>query len=97
MAGIFVFAYLLAVALLSSSLGSQAGPATAIITFGDSIVDVGNNDYILTIFKADYPPYGRDFDNKTATGRFCNGRLATDILGNSDSRNLEFIYLPNNI
>lgn len=51
----------------------------AIITFGDSAVDVGNNDYLPTIFKADYPPYGRDFVNHKPTGRFCNGKLATDI------------------
>ncbi|PNY16942.1 GDSL esterase/lipase apg-like protein [Trifolium pratense] len=51
----------------------------AIITFGDSAVDVGNNDYLPTLFKANYPPYGRDFVNKQPTGRFCNGKLATDI------------------
>ncbi|KAL5725952.1 hypothetical protein ACHQM5_009032 [Ranunculus cassubicifolius] len=51
----------------------------AIITFGDSAVDVGNNDHLSTIFKANYPPYGRDFSNKKPTGRFCNGKLATDI------------------
>ncbi|KAK8353206.1 hypothetical protein V6Z11_A05G141800 [Gossypium hirsutum] len=51
----------------------------AIITFGDSVVDVGNNDYLPTIFKANYPPYGRDFANKKPTGRFCNGKLAIDI------------------
>ncbi|XP_062156363.1 GDSL esterase/lipase APG-like [Alnus glutinosa] len=50
-----------------------------IITFGDSAVDVGNNDYLATIFKANYPPYGRDFINHQPTGRFCNGKLATDI------------------
>lgn len=53
----------------------------AIITFGDSAVDVGNNDYIHTLFKANYPPYGRDFVNRQPTGRFCNGKLATDITG----------------
>ncbi|KAJ4833288.1 hypothetical protein Tsubulata_013221 [Turnera subulata] len=51
----------------------------AIITFGDSAVDVGNNDYLPTLFKANYPPYGRDFVNHKPTGRFCNGKLATDI------------------
>nr|DAD44534.1 TPA_asm: hypothetical protein HUJ06_002764 [Nelumbo nucifera] len=51
----------------------------AIITFGDSSVDVGNNDYVTTFFKANYPPYGRDFINRKPTGRFCNGKLATDI------------------
>ncbi|KAM1274613.1 hypothetical protein ACFX1Q_025409 [Malus domestica] len=29
--------------------------------------------------KVDYPPYGRDFVNHQPTGRFCNGKLATDI------------------
>ncbi|NP_001315775.1 GDSL esterase/lipase APG-like precursor [Malus domestica] len=51
----------------------------AIMTFGDSAVDVGNNDYLPTIFKANYPPYGRDFVSHQPTGRFCNGKLATDI------------------
>lgn len=55
----------------------------AIITFGDSAVDVGNNDYIPTIYKANHPPYGRDFVNHSPTGRFCNGKLATDITAES--------------
>lgn len=65
--------------------GGNAQEATtlvpAIMTFGDSAVDVGNNDYLPTIFKANYPPYGRDFVNHQPTGRFCNGKLATDITG----------------
>lgn len=63
--------------------GGQSQSSTALfpamITFGDSTVDVGNNDYIHTLFKADFPPYGRDFKNHQPTGRFCNGKLATDI------------------
>ncbi|MCD7459289.1 hypothetical protein HAX54_040548 [Datura stramonium] len=51
----------------------------AIIAFGDSAVDVGNNDYILTLFKANYPPYGTDFVTHQPTGRFCNGKLVIDI------------------
>ncbi|CAK9324664.1 unnamed protein product [Citrullus colocynthis] len=51
----------------------------AIITFGDSAVDVGNNNYLSTIFKANYAPYGKDFVNHQPTGRFCNGKLATDF------------------
>jgi phospholipase/lecithinase/hemolysin len=62
----------------------------AVITFGDSSVDVGNNNYLPTIFRADYPPYGRDFTNHEATGRFCNGKLATDITAES----LGFKKLP---
>lgn len=69
-------AFALAV-LVAVSNGQPLVPA--IITFGDSAVDVGNNDYIPTLFKANYPPYGRDFASHKATGRFCNGKLATDL------------------
>lgn len=55
----------------------------AIMTFGDSSVDVGNNNYLPTIFKANFPPYGRDFVNHEPTGRFCNGKLVTDFTGKS--------------
>ena len=64
--------------------GGEAQPLVpAVLTFGDSTVDVGNNDYLHTILKANFPPYGRDFANHVATGRFCNGKLATDITGRS--------------
>jgi len=65
----------------------------AIIIFGDSAVDVGNNDYLPTLFKANYPPYGRDFVNHQPTGRFCNGKLATDITGEEIILNLELTRL----
>ncbi|XP_072977899.1 GDSL esterase/lipase APG-like [Typha angustifolia] len=67
------------VVLIVGDAQSSATLVPAIISFGDSSIDVGNNDYLYTIFKADYPPYGRDFKNREATGRFCNGKLATDI------------------
>ncbi|KAL3375565.1 hypothetical protein AABB24_006832 [Solanum stoloniferum] len=75
---------LLLVALLGSAirLNSAQDSTTlvpAIITFGDSAFDVGNNDYIITLFKANYPPYGRDFVTHQPTGRFCNGKLVTDM------------------
>ena len=69
-----------AFAILNGGL-AQDTLVPAIITFGDSAVDVGNNDYLPTIYKANYAPYGRDFVNHQATGRFCNGKLATDITG----------------
>ncbi|CAN8259111.1 unnamed protein product [Cochlearia groenlandica] len=68
--------------ILQISNSQEDVPTTlvpAIITFGDSVVDVGNNNYLPTLFKADYPPYGRDFVDHKPTGRFCNGKLATDI------------------
>ncbi|KAI8525595.1 hypothetical protein RHMOL_Rhmol13G0242700 [Rhododendron molle] len=51
----------------------------AFYVFGDSYVDPGNNDYILSIAKSNSPPYGIDFLNQIATGRFSNGKLIADF------------------
>ncbi|XP_002974632.2 GDSL esterase/lipase 7 [Selaginella moellendorffii] len=48
--------------------------------YGDSTVDVGNNNYLQTIARANLAPYGRDFDTHLPTGRFSNGRLSVDYL-----------------
>jgi phospholipase/lecithinase/hemolysin len=64
----------------SSSRATAAGNVSAIIVFGDSTVDTGNNNFIPTIAKANFPPYGCDFDGGVATGRFSNGRLVTDFV-----------------
>ncbi|KAI4368725.1 hypothetical protein MLD38_017250 [Melastoma candidum] len=53
----------------------------AMFVFGDSVVDVGNNNELYTIVKANFPPYGRDFKDQEPTGRFCNGKLAADFTG----------------
>ncbi|KAL9690633.1 hypothetical protein QQ045_011039 [Rhodiola kirilowii] len=47
--------------------------------FGDSILDVGNNNYITSLAKANYVPHGIDFGGPT--GRFTNGRTIIDIIG----------------
>ncbi|KAK7823105.1 gdsl esterase/lipase, partial [Quercus suber] len=52
----------------------------AIIVFGDSSVDAGNNNQIPTIARSNFGPYGRDFSGRKATGRFSNGRIATDFV-----------------
>ena len=53
-----------------------------VMIFGDSVVDAGNNNRLATLVRADFPPYGRDFPATHApTGRFCNGKLATDYTG----------------
>lgn len=51
----------------------------AYFIFGDSLVDVGNNNYIITLAKATCLPFGIDFP-LGPTGRFCNGKVVTDIL-----------------
>ncbi|XP_057784809.1 GDSL esterase/lipase At2g04570-like [Salvia miltiorrhiza] len=52
----------------------------AIVVFGDSSVDAGNNNQIPTIARSNFLPYGRDFSGGKATGRFSNGRIATDFI-----------------
>ncbi|BAF15545.1 Os04g0577300, partial [Oryza sativa Japonica Group] len=49
----------------------------------DSLVDVGNNDYLVTLSKANAPPYGVDFafSGGKPTGRFTNGRTIADVIG----------------
>lgn len=56
---------------------------TSILVFGDSSVDPGNNNILQTTFKGNFPPYGKNFFDGRPTGRFSNGRLATDFIGNS--------------
>ncbi|GAV62423.1 Lipase_GDSL domain-containing protein [Cephalotus follicularis] len=55
----------------------------AIIVFGDSSVDAGNNNYIPTIARSNFQPYGRDFAGGKPTGRFSNGRIAPDFISQS--------------
>ncbi|KAI3913979.1 hypothetical protein MKW98_010791 [Papaver atlanticum] len=52
----------------------------AVLVFGDSIVDPGNNNNLVTLAKSNYPPYGRDFMGGKATGRFSNGKIPSDLI-----------------
>ncbi|KAK9166944.1 hypothetical protein Scep_002135 [Stephania cephalantha] len=54
----------------------------AVLAFGDSIVDTGNNNNLPTIAKANYPPYGQNFMGGFPTGRFCNGKIPSDMIVN---------------
>ncbi|PSS24602.1 GDSL esterase/lipase [Actinidia chinensis var. chinensis] len=53
---------------------------TCILVFGDSSVDPGNNNRIPLAPKSNFPPYGKDLFHGHPTGRFTNGRLATDFI-----------------
>ncbi|OWM77378.1 hypothetical protein CDL15_Pgr016775 [Punica granatum] len=53
---------------------------TCILVFGDSSVDPGNNNILRTPMKGNFPPYGINFFGGRPTGRFTNGRLATDFI-----------------
>ncbi|KAM0941755.1 putative GDSL lipase/esterase, SGNH hydrolase superfamily [Dioscorea sansibarensis] len=71
---------LLLLLCLSSLPFLSLAAVPAIIVFGDSTVDTGNNNAIPTLLKSNFMPYGRDFLGKPyPTGRFSNGRLASDF------------------
>ncbi|XP_050204591.1 GDSL esterase/lipase At2g42990-like [Mercurialis annua] len=57
-----------------------AAKIPAVIVFGDSSVDAGNNNVISTLLKSNFRPYGRDFQGGRPTGRFCNGRIPPDFI-----------------
>lgn len=52
----------------------------ALVVFGDSIVDAGNNNNLQSLIKCNFPPYGQNFDGGVPTGRFCNGKVPSDLL-----------------
>ncbi|KAG7555700.1 GDSL lipase/esterase [Arabidopsis suecica] len=54
--------------------------ARAFFVFGDSLVDSGNNNYLVTTARADSPPYGIDFPTRRPTGRFSNGLNIPDLI-----------------
>ncbi|MBA0627459.1 hypothetical protein Godav_004973, partial [Gossypium davidsonii] len=52
----------------------------AFFVFGDSLVDVGNNYYINTLAKPEYPN-GIDFPKGNPSGRYTNSRTIADVVG----------------
>ena len=75
----------------TSVSGADAVPPAAFV-FGDSLVDAGNNNYLVTLSRANYPPNGIDFDGHRSTGRYTNGRTIVDILGDTHVG-----FLPENL
>lgn len=65
--------------LLSVSEVCRINAVPAIFVFGDSLVDVGNNNYIKTKSVANHKPHGIDFGKPT--GRYTNGKTIIDIIG----------------
>ncbi|KAK9924825.1 hypothetical protein M0R45_033173 [Rubus argutus] len=64
--------------------GSPISPA--LYVFGDSLFDSGNNNFLPTLARANFLPYGVNFA-KGVTGRFTNGRTVADFIA-------EFLGLP---
>lgn len=70
--------------------------APAILVFGDSIVDPGNNNAIFTPIKCNFPPYGQNFPQNLATGRFSNGRIPSDIIGKTVPLHINYLNFGEN-
>eukprot|EP00249_Psilotum_nudum_P037187 c9828_g1_i1 orf=62-1231(-) len=75
-----LFASVLTLVVVLASFVDAQVKVPAIFIFGDSLVDTGNNDKLLTLARANHSPYGRDFTGRRPTGRFCNGALSVDYL-----------------
>ncbi|XP_010511053.1 PREDICTED: GDSL esterase/lipase At1g58725-like [Camelina sativa] len=75
-------ALVLIIAVESNAAAKQGKNTTiaALIVFGDSIMDTGNNNNLPTLLKCNFPPYGKDFPGGSATGRFSDGRVPSDLI-----------------
>ncbi|CAL1354196.1 unnamed protein product [Linum trigynum] len=72
---------MLVVSSLQLMQASEGQMVPAVYVFGDSLVDVGNNNHLpVSLAKADFPHNGMDFPTNKPTGRFSNGKNAADWL-----------------
>ncbi|KAL3630972.1 hypothetical protein CASFOL_023956 [Castilleja foliolosa] len=69
----------LVIMAFASNVATRA-ESRAFFVFGDSLVDNGNNNYLVTTARADSPPYGIDYPTHRPTGRFSNGLNIPDII-----------------
>ncbi|KAK9110857.1 hypothetical protein Sjap_018917 [Stephania japonica] len=83
----FLLVGVVIIGMVECSSGAPLVPA--MFAFGDSIIDCGNNNYLSSIAKANYLPYGIDF-NGWPSGRFTNSRTIIDLLGEK----IGLPYLP---
>lgn len=69
--------------IISAYATAQPASTSSLVTyiFGDSLTEVGNNNYLqYSLARADFPYYGVDFSGGKVTGRFTNGRTIGDII-----------------
>lgn len=83
MFGVTNFLAILVVTLVAATTAAAQPPPQrprAFFVFGDSLVDNGNNNFLLTPARADLPPYGIDSPTHTPSGRFSNGLNVPDLI-----------------
>ncbi|XVE94528.1 hypothetical protein REPUB_Repub02eG0016500 [Reevesia pubescens] len=78
LSNLLVFALFISTKALVKLPPNETVPA--VIVFGDSIVDAGNNNDLSTLIRCNFLPYGKDFDGGVPTGRFCNGKIPSDLI-----------------
>ncbi|XP_020247955.1 uncharacterized protein LOC109825513 [Asparagus officinalis] len=66
--------------IIGRSWATQKSVVPAIFIFGDSTADVGNNNFLSSSARANFPHNGIDFVHQRATGRFSNGLITADFL-----------------
>ncbi|XP_076895498.1 GDSL esterase/lipase At5g55050-like [Bidens hawaiensis] len=67
--------------VLLFGVGCLCESVPGMYVLGDSLVDIGNNNYLpLALAKANLPYNGVDFPTGIATGRFSNGKNTADFL-----------------
>ncbi|EFJ14553.1 hypothetical protein SELMODRAFT_180991 [Selaginella moellendorffii] len=82
--------------LSCSSALAKNYDVSAVFVFGDSLVDSGNNNNLQSLAKANFLPYGKDFDTHKPTGRFANGRLVPDFIASRLGLDLAPAYVSAN-
>ncbi|KAH0939717.1 hypothetical protein HID58_007178 [Brassica napus] len=82
---LLIFLFLLNVSTINSKRSKVepvlfGGNFQALYVIGDSLVDSGNNNNLNTSVKANFAPYGSDFEGGKPTGRFSNGKTIADYI-----------------
>ncbi|GJN28764.1 hypothetical protein PR202_gb16926 [Eleusine coracana subsp. coracana] len=92
MENLMVMCLVISVRVLCTAAGDGAVRPPAIFVFGDSTLDVGNNNYLTgpDVPRANEPYYGVDFPGSVPTGRFSNGYNIADYL----AKNMGFKSSP---
>ncbi|KAH7388375.1 hypothetical protein KP509_16G072500 [Ceratopteris richardii] len=73
-------AFIVMSTLMTAMLTPSCAKSVAMFVFGDSLVDTGNNNFIPSLARANFPPNGLDYPTRKATGRFCNGKIISDLI-----------------
>ncbi|PWA55586.1 SGNH hydrolase-type esterase superfamily protein [Artemisia annua] len=73
--------FMVVIAVMAVDHPPTSAPSLVTYIFGDSLAEVGNNNYLqYSLARSDFPYYGIDYTDAKPTGRFTNGRTIGDIL-----------------